>query len=299
MPRDWRLYIVEFKGGRTDLFYHADKEGDGATTGVAESIQQGDLVIVEADRGKDLGKVVHDHISIDEVSKFQARQLDLLLAQASTSSSSHPGPAVPALASASSSSAAAAAAASSAAPPPQPSIPDSHPTPANISRLAKEVLLPSLVFFFFFFSLSQMVMPMMKLMCDDDYDGVMQIHPKKIFGKASAADVQSLHQKMEEERKALSLCRSKALQRGLKMEITAAEWQWDRRKLTFFFIADKRIDFRDLVKDLFRTWKTRIWYAPSPSLSDSLLLICLVASLIIALFSLLPLFFPARVGCAR
>ncbi|PLW39566.1 hypothetical protein PCANC_15650 [Puccinia coronata f. sp. avenae] len=225
MPRDWRLYIVEFKGGRTDLFYHADKEGDGATTGVAESIQQGDLVIVEADRGKDLGKVVHDHISIDEVSKFQARQLDLLLAQSSASSSSHPGPAVPALASASSSSSAAAAAAavSSAPPPPQPAIPDSHATPANISRLAKE------------------------------------IHPKKIFGKASAADVQSLHQKMEEERKALSLCRSKALQRGLKMEITAAEWQWDRRKLTFFFIADKRIDFRDLVKDLFRTWKTRIW----------------------------------------
>lgn len=72
-------------------------------------------------------------------------------------------------------------------------------------------------------------------------------------------EVESLQTKMEEERKALSLCRSKALQRGLKMEITAAEWQWDRRKLTFFFIADKRVDFRDLVKDLFRTWKTRIW----------------------------------------
>lgn len=65
--------------------------------------------------------------------------------------------------------------------------------------------------------------------------------------------------KAQDEAKALALCRSKALQRGLKMDITSAEWQWDRRKLTFFFIADKRIDFRDLVKDLFRTWKTRIW----------------------------------------
>ncbi|OAV89995.1 hypothetical protein PTTG_28464 [Puccinia triticina 1-1 BBBD Race 1] len=86
-----------------------------------------------------------------------------------------------------------------------------------------------------------------------------EIHPKKIFGRASAADVQALHLKTEEERKALSLCRAKALQRGLRMQVKDAEWQWDRRKLTFFFVADKRIDFRELVKDLFRTWKTRIW----------------------------------------
>jgi hypothetical protein len=33
----------------------------------------------------------------------------------------------------------------------------------------------------------------------------------------------------------------------------------DRRKLTFYFLADQRIDFRELVRDLFKTYKTRIW----------------------------------------
>ena len=45
----------------------------------------------------------------------------------------------------------------------------------------------------------------------------------------------------------------------LAMEITDAEWQWDRRKLTFFYLADQRVDFRELVRELFRLYKTRIW----------------------------------------
>jgi len=49
------LYIVEFKGGRTDLFYVPEIAGI--------TVKQGDLVIVEADRGKDLGKVVKDSIT--------------------------------------------------------------------------------------------------------------------------------------------------------------------------------------------------------------------------------------------
>ncbi|KAA1073984.1 hypothetical protein PGTUg99_028587 [Puccinia graminis f. sp. tritici] len=215
IPRDCRLYIVEFKGGRTDLFYLSLDPSEAV-----ESVQKGDLVIVEADRGKDLGKVVHDQISIDEVNKFQNHQLELMLNQVNNPAASSPvaiHSAIPTN-----------GLSGSIAPGPPPPAngdlnPQAQPNPANLTRLTKE------------------------------------IHPKRIYGKASASDVQSLHQKMEEERKALSLCRSKALQRGLKMEITSAEWQWDRRKLTFFFIADKRIDFRDLVKDLFRTWKTRIW----------------------------------------
>lgn len=61
--------------------------------------------------------------------------------------------------------------------------------------------------------------------------------------------------KAQDEAKALALCRSKALAKGLAMEITAAEWQWDRRRLTFYFVADKRVDFRELVRELFRIWK--------------------------------------------
>ncbi len=45
---------------------------------------------------------------------------------------------------------------------------------------------------------------------------------------------------------------------GLQMKISDAEWQWDRRKLTLYFTAEKRVDFRNLVRDLASLFKTRI-----------------------------------------
>lgn len=65
VPSHWHLYIVEFKAGRTDLFY---------STGLTNEVRVGDLVIVEADRGKDLGKVVNDTITLREVEAFQKVQ---------------------------------------------------------------------------------------------------------------------------------------------------------------------------------------------------------------------------------
>jgi cell fate regulator YaaT (PSP1 superfamily) len=65
VPASWPLYIVEFKAGRTDLFYTTDPTLD---------VRTGDLVIVEADRGKDLGKVVNDSITLAEVEAFQRQQ---------------------------------------------------------------------------------------------------------------------------------------------------------------------------------------------------------------------------------
>ena len=44
----------------------------------------------------------------------------------------------------------------------------------------------------------------------------------------------------------------------LKMKVTEAEWQYDRNKLIIYFTADKRVDFRQLVRDLARTFRTRI-----------------------------------------
>ena len=44
----------------------------------------------------------------------------------------------------------------------------------------------------------------------------------------------------------------------LKMKVTEAEWQFDRNKLIIYFTADKRVDFRQLVRDLARTFRTRI-----------------------------------------
>jgi len=45
---------------------------------------------------------------------------------------------------------------------------------------------------------------------------------------------------------------------GLAMKLTDAEWQWDRKKLTFYFTAEKRVDFRGLVRDLAALFRTRI-----------------------------------------
>ena len=56
--------------------------------------------------------------------------------------------------------------------------------------------------------------------------------------------------------------RKKAMERvranGLAMKLSDAEWQWDRKKLTFFFTAEKRVDFRNLVRDLASLFRTRI-----------------------------------------
>ena len=67
VPPSWPLFIVEFKAGRTDLFYLTD---------LSQDIRVGDLVIVEADRGKDLGKVVNDSITLAEVEAFQRQQAE-------------------------------------------------------------------------------------------------------------------------------------------------------------------------------------------------------------------------------
>lgn len=67
VPPSCPLFIVEFKAGRTDLFYLTDPSLD---------VKVGDLVIVEADRGKDLGTVVNDTITIGQVEEWQRQQAD-------------------------------------------------------------------------------------------------------------------------------------------------------------------------------------------------------------------------------
>lgn len=163
VPAGAPLYVVEFKAGRTDLFFTPDGGIDG------EPIRRGDLVIVEADRGKDLGKVVNDSISLAEVERFMMEGTD------------------------------------------------------------------------------------------DGQGGRKEIMPKRIYGRAGPGDTQLLLSKMQDEVKALQLCQSKIRQKKLPMEVIDAEYQWDRRKLTFYYVADRRIDFRELVRELFRLYKTRIW----------------------------------------
>lgn len=73
VPSSYPLFIVEFKAGRTDLYYLPDPKMD---------VRVGDLVIVEADRGRDLGKVVNDGITVREVEAWQRQQVEKAQAQA-------------------------------------------------------------------------------------------------------------------------------------------------------------------------------------------------------------------------
>jgi cell fate regulator YaaT (PSP1 superfamily) len=54
------------------------------------------------------------------------------------------------------------------------------------------------------------------------------------------------------------ITREKVAQYALKMKVSEAEWQFDRNKLTIYFTAERRVDFRELVRDLAKTFRTRI-----------------------------------------
>jgi len=82
---------------------------------------------------------------------------------------------------------------------------------------------------------------------------------KRVTRRASKEEVDLLPLKGEEENELINICGDKVRQRGLPMRIIDAEYQFDRHKLTFFFESDCRVDFRELVRDLFSIYKTRIW----------------------------------------
>ena len=82
--------------------------------------------------------------------------------------------------------------------------------------------------------------------------------PRAALRLASKADEQrdrELTAENEDTRRT-AIERVKANQ--LVMKLTDAEWQWDRRKLTLYFTADRRVDFRGLVRDLAALFRTRI-----------------------------------------
>jgi cell fate regulator YaaT (PSP1 superfamily) len=79
-----------------------------------------------------------------------------------------------------------------------------------------------------------------------------------IARKATEKDLEKLKSNRELEKEAFKQAREKIEHHGLIMKLVDAEYQFDRNKLTFYFTADKRVDFRALVKDLAARFKTRI-----------------------------------------
>lgn len=81
---------------------------------------------------------------------------------------------------------------------------------------------------------------------------------KNIVRKPSPQDNFKLSENRRLECDALDVCREKVMKHTLCMKLVDAEYQFDRNKLTFYFTADKRVDFRELVKDLAAIYRTRI-----------------------------------------
>jgi cell fate regulator YaaT (PSP1 superfamily) len=81
---------------------------------------------------------------------------------------------------------------------------------------------------------------------------------RKVVRRASANDSRTHEELRKGEDDVRRKVREKASAHDLPMKVSDAEWQWDRNKLTVFFTADKRVDFRALVRELASQFRTRI-----------------------------------------
>ena len=81
---------------------------------------------------------------------------------------------------------------------------------------------------------------------------------RPVVRKATQEDKLTLERNKEKEKKAFAICQEKIAQHGLDMKLVEAEYTFDNNKLLFYFTADGRIDFRELVKDLAAVFRTRI-----------------------------------------
>lgn len=81
---------------------------------------------------------------------------------------------------------------------------------------------------------------------------------KHIERPCTKEDLEQQKENKARETEAFEICRQKIAEHGLEMKLIRADYTFDRRKLTFFFSAEGRVDFRSLVKDLASEFRTRI-----------------------------------------
>ena len=81
---------------------------------------------------------------------------------------------------------------------------------------------------------------------------------KKAIRVANNKDMQRLEENKSKENEAFKICEDKILNHKLEMKLVNVEYSFDSSKITFFFTADGRVDFRELVKDLANHFHARI-----------------------------------------
>ena len=97
-----------------------------------------------------------------------------------------------------------------------------------------------------------------ELLADEKIESEPGIPLRKIYRKATERDLIQLEENHEEEKRAFEICREKIVEHGLPMKLINVEFTFDVNKIIFFFTADGRVDFRDLVRDLASIFRTRI-----------------------------------------
>jgi cell fate regulator YaaT (PSP1 superfamily) len=81
---------------------------------------------------------------------------------------------------------------------------------------------------------------------------------RKVLRKATDADDRQVAENASREKNAYRIAQEKIAEHGLDMKLTDVEYAFDNSKIVFFFVAEQRVDFRDLVKDLAGIFRTRI-----------------------------------------
>lgn len=89
-----------------------------------------------------------------------------------------------------------------------------------------------------------------------DKETAMPLH--KVIRKATPGDLYQIDKNKKRVEEILATCERKIAEHKLAMKLIDAEYSFDRSKIIFYFTAEDRIDFRDLVKDLAKIFKARI-----------------------------------------
>ncbi len=89
---------------------------------------------------------------------------------------------------------------------------------------------------------------------DDEISGEL----KPVIRSATEKDLRTVEENKEKEKAAFDICLKKIAAHNLKMKLVDVEYTLDRNKILFYFTADGRVDFRELVKDLASVFRTRI-----------------------------------------
>ncbi|MCS6830717.1 MAG: stage 0 sporulation family protein [Armatimonadota bacterium] len=89
-------------------------------------------------------------------------------------------------------------------------------------------------------------------------EGDLQAPLKPILRPASPEDLEQHKENLYMAKEAIGICKQKIARHGLPMKLVHSEYAFDRSQLTFYFVAENRVDFRELVRDLAATFRTRI-----------------------------------------